>query len=235
VALAAAGAGGAGPLTVAIFFPGRGGKIGAFAGRPGPPSVKEDRMSRWLRGVFAALIAALVLAGPWCYYAHEAGRYRNLHVVREGVLLRSAQLPLEGVKQVLREHAIKAVVTLRDNRKTPGGPFPDHEEEKYCKEHGIKYYRLPPTGWSASATPGVRKFLAVMRDRSNYPVLIHCFAGKHRTGAYCAIYRMEIEHWSNEEAIAEMMALGYDNLAEHQDLLNYLRHYQPSWQQNAKR
>ncbi len=54
--------------------------------------------------------------------------------------------------------------------------------------------------------PGVRKFREVMSDPNNYPVLVHCTAGIHRTGAYCAIYRMEFEHWTNERAIDEVKA-----------------------------
>ena len=40
----------------------------------------------------------------------------------------------------------------------------------------------------------------------NSPLLIHCFAGIHRTGPYCAVYRMEYEGWSPAEAIEEIRA-----------------------------
>jgi tyrosine-protein phosphatase SIW14 len=191
-------------------------------------------MPRWLAWANALFITALVIAGPLAYSAYQAARYRNLHVVRTGVLYRSGQLPLSGLDGVIRAERIKTVVTLRDNRKHPDEPYPDTDEEEFCKAHGIRHYRLPPIAWSRAdgsvpAAESVNRFLAVMRDPSNYPVLIHCFAGKHRTGAFCALYRIELEHWDTEEAITEMVALGYDNVKEHQDLLAYLRHYQPSW------
>jgi protein tyrosine/serine phosphatase len=56
-------------------------------------------------------------------------------------------------------------------------------------------------------------------------VLVHCCAGVHRTGAYCAIYRMEFEGWTNAEALAEMKALGYSNLDEEWDIRGYLESY----------
>ena len=62
-----------------------------------------------------------------------------------------------------------------------------------------------------------------MSDPANYPVLVHCFAGIHRTGAYCAIYRMEFDHWTNDRAIDELKAHGYYNLPEEKDILGYLR------------
>jgi protein tyrosine/serine phosphatase len=72
-----------------------------------------------------------------------------------------------------------------------------------------------------------------MDDPRNYPVLVHCFAGVHRTGAYCAIYRMEYEGWSNAEAIAEMRRCGYDDVDAEWDIYGYLEQYQPRRQRKA--
>jgi tyrosine-protein phosphatase SIW14 len=72
-----------------------------------------------------------------------------------------------------------------------------------------------------------------MADPDNYPVLVHCFAGIHRTGAYCAIYRMEQEHWDNADAIVEMKAYGYYNLPDERDILGYMEQYQPTWKKPA--
>ena len=67
-----------------------------------------------------------------------------------------------------------------------------------------------------------------MDNPDNYPVLIHCFAGIHRTGAFCAIYRMEYEGWTNAEAIEELRACGYSNLDDEWDILGYLEQYRRS-------
>jgi tyrosine-protein phosphatase SIW14 len=84
------------------------------------------------------------------------------------------------------------------------------------------------------AAEGVRKFLALLDDPANHPVLVHCFAGVHRTGAYCAIYRMEYDRWSNARAIAEMCACGYRDLDDEWDLLGFLEEYQPRWKRAAE-
>ena len=68
-----------------------------------------------------------------------------------------------------------------------------------------------------------------MDNPENFPVLIHCFAGIHRTGAFCAIYRMEYEHWTNERAIVEVKANGYNTLEDDWDILTYLERYRPRW------
>lgn len=201
-------------------------------------------MARWfsrlLRATLCLLILVLLVAGPTGYYLYRTALLRNFHVVREGVLYRSGQLSREGLQHILHEYGIRTVISLREARET-GAPPPDQAEEAYCREHFIRYYRLPPGAWSdgqgaVPAEASVRQFLEVMRDRRNYPVLIHCWSGIHRTGAFCAIYRMELEHWSNAQAIAEMVRLGYDAalLQEHADLRSYLENYRPSWRQASR-
>jgi tyrosine-protein phosphatase SIW14 len=182
------------------------------------------------------LIVAVLVGGPWWYWSYQGARFRNFHEVREGVLFRSGQMPLDGLKRAILDNGIKTVVTLRDSRRHPDQPPPDSEEEQWCRDNYVNYFRLPPVAWSAEdgsipAEQSVRQFVEVMRNPANYPVLIHCLAGIHRTGAFCAVYRMEIEHWSNAEAVEEMVQMGYDNIEEHEDLRNYLENYQPSWRQ----
>jgi predicted protein tyrosine phosphatase len=191
-------------------------------------------MPRTLRYLFATLIAALLVAGPVGYAWYQQAQFRNLHVVVDGVLYRSGQLSLSGLKRVLHDHHIKTVISLRDSY-SPGYEPPDLDEERFCKAEELNYVRIPPRTWWASdgtvpADQGVRRFLDLMRDPANHPVLVHCFAGIHRTGAHVAVYRMEFEHWNNARAIAELKALGYDNLGEEWDLLTYLEQYHPTWQ-----
>lgn len=175
----------------------------------------------------------LVIAGvavPIALALHEKEQQRNFRVVRPGVLYRSGQMSLEGLKRVIHEHGIRTVVSLRDSV-VPGKPPPDHEEEEYCIRQEMNYIRLTPQRWEGDhgeeppIEPNVQQFLAVMRDPKNHPVLVHCFAGEHRTGAYTALYRMEFEGWPVEKAMAEMKACGYDNLDNEYDIMGYLHRH----------
>jgi tyrosine-protein phosphatase SIW14 len=195
-------------------------------------------MPRSLSYLFAALIAGLILGGPLVYAKYRHRALRCFHVVEEGVLYRSGQLTLDGLKRLIHDRGIKCVVTLRDAAQ-PGQPPPDLEEEQYCRAQELNYLRITPQVWwgsdgSVPAAKGVKQFVELMRDPANYPVLIHCFAGVHRTGAYCAVYRMEFHHWDNARAIAELMAHGYINLNEEMDLLGFLENYQPAWRAEEK-
>ena len=60
-----------------------------------------------------------------------------------------------------------------------------------------------------SSRPAVDEYLKMLDDESNYPILLHCKAGLHRTGRLTAIYRMEYQGWSQGEALRELRANGY--------------------------
>src|SRR5439155_22925773 len=182
------------------------------------------------------LVAALLVAGPWGYAHYRQIHIRNFRAVREGVLYRSGQMTITGLKAAVHERGIKTVITLRDSA-SASEPPPDLSEENYCLAEGLNYVRISPRTWwspdgSIPAEIGVRRFLEVMDNADNFPVLIHCFAGIHRTGAFCAIYRMEYDRWSNEEAIAELYACGYKYLEDEWDLLDFLKSYVPRWKRN---
>jgi tyrosine-protein phosphatase SIW14 len=188
-------------------------------------------MLRYLKPLFVFLIAFVMVGGPLLYYSHQHRTFRNFHVVRDGVLYRSGQLTVEGLKRKVYELGIKTVVSLRDSYQ-PGGTPPDLEEESFCRVRQLNHYRIPPRAWWASdgtvpADKGIALFRKIMSDPANYPVLVHCMAGIHRTGAYCAVYRMEHESWSNARALQEMKDLGYDTLDDDWDILTYLEQYQP--------
>jgi protein tyrosine/serine phosphatase len=188
-------------------------------------------MAKGLRLLLGILVVLALVGGPVVFALHLQAEMRNFRVVREGVLYRSGQMSVAGLRRLVHDRGIRTVVSLRDALK-PGELPPDRDEEEFCLKEGIVHIRIPPRHWegpdgSAPADEGVRTFLKVMRDPDNYPVLIHCFAGVHRTGAYCAVYRIEFEGWSNTQAIAEVKGCGYANLDDEWDILGYLEHYRP--------
>jgi tyrosine-protein phosphatase SIW14 len=184
--------------------------------------------------VMGSLVAAVLVGVPWGYSAYRRTHFREFRVVTPGVLYRSGQMTLAGLERVVHDHGIRTVVTLRDAA-VPGDPPPDQAEADYCRKRAIKHVRLTPRRWEgepggpAPAEENVRTFLAVLDDPANHPVLVHCFAGIHRTGAYVAVYRMEYDRWTTAEALDELRARGYRNLDDEPDVLGYLEQYRPRW------
>jgi protein tyrosine/serine phosphatase len=186
------------------------------------------RPLKWLCGL---LLLTVLVGGPLAFVSYQTRTFRNFHVVAPGKLYRSGQMTLGGLQQVIHDYGIKTVVSLRDAH-VPGEAPPDRTEEEYCTKEGLSYYRITPrVWWSADGTvpaaANVRRFLQIMDDPSHCPVLVHCFAGQHRTGAYVAVYRMEFEGWNNLQAIDEMRLFGYDSLDDEWDILGYLESYRP--------
>jgi tyrosine-protein phosphatase SIW14 len=187
--------------------------------------------ARW-QVVLGVTTAGLVVAAPLVYASQRNTHLRNFRVVEDSVLYRSGQLTPAGLERVVHDRGIKTLITLRTTR-VAGRLPPDSWEEEFCATHGLKHVRIPPRVWGADekgeipAEEAVREFLKVMDDRKNYPVLVHCFAGIHRTGTMCAIFRMEFHHWSADRAIAEMELYGFDPLDMKENIEGYLRSYAP--------
>jgi tyrosine-protein phosphatase SIW14 len=59
------------------------------------------------------------------------------------------------------------------------------------------------------------------------PVLIHCFAGIHRTGGHVAAYRIERNGWTPEEALRELQAHGTRRTTYAPNLVEFVRSFQP--------
>ena len=87
---------------------------------------------------------------------------------------------------------------------------------------------VAPNQYPAVKPEAIAKFLKIMDDPASYPVLIHCRAGLHRTGVISAVYRMEYEGWSPQEALRELKGHGFGEFASsaanvyiHQYVLTY--------------
>jgi len=196
-------------------------------------------LSQLLRTIPAFLVAASLFAIPYAYSVQRNKLTHNFRVVEEGKLYRSGQLSREGLDRVVHDYGIKTVVSFRDAEVGKSSVPPDLWEEAFCATKGINHVRLPLRYWSINeqgivpADENVKKFLGVLADPKNQPVLVHCFRGAHRTGMYCAIYRMEHQAWSNEDAIQEIQDLGYDNFENETDVRGYLERYVPSSKKSA--
>jgi protein tyrosine/serine phosphatase len=134
--------------------------------------------------------------------------------VAEGVY-RSAQ-PSDTNLRALKEAGFHTILNLRSS----------HSERAKAEALGLRVVEIP---MKADADPpsddDVRRFFEVVLDRTAQPVLIHCAVGKDRTGAMAALYRIEVDGWTNSEAITEMLGFGFNQ--KYTGLLEFVRAYRP--------
>lgn len=171
---------------------------------------------RWILAIAAVLLA---LGPPVALYRYEYVQAKRFHEVTPGRLYRSGQMTVAGFRDVIERFKIKTIINLQHEEPDPF--LTDHwlgrgkiPESELCRQLGVKYVLLtpdllPPDNRLDSIPPSVDEFLKLLDDESNYPILIHCKAGLHRTGRLTAIYRMEFDGWTPGEALREARANGY--------------------------
>ena len=156
---------------------------------------REDRTKRRTKyrvcvTVGVALTTIAVCAGA--YYAHWVVARHRLTVIADGVVYQSAQMPPEALLEVVEDHGIRTVIDLRKD-----GPLVAAEGGALAWA-GVEHVHLPMSQVPAPETVGA--FLQVMDDPANRPVLIHCEHGEGRSVILSALYRIEYEGWTPDEA-----------------------------------
>ncbi|HEV3257273.1 MAG TPA: tyrosine-protein phosphatase [Gemmataceae bacterium] len=175
---------------------------------------------RWTLGLgIAALLTVVPVVYFRCVYAHG----KRLRVVTPGLVYRSGQMTVAGFIDAVARYHLRTIINLQDEL-----PDPDIRqsflnghtiaESELCRRLGVRYVYLAPDLISHRRVPAgrpvaIEQFLALMDDPANYPVLLHCRAGLHRTGVMAAVYRMEYDGWTPEQAIRELKANGFGYFA----------------------
>jgi tyrosine-protein phosphatase SIW14 len=177
-------------------------------------------MPRWLRYALGLTLLALMTVGPALYYRAGYHHAKRLRVVTAGKMYRSGQLTANGFRDAHSLYQFKTVINFQEeNRdpKLPDGYFgsPKYLESEFLSKMGVQYrflhLQIQPR-IHAEKNPrmqAVEEFLEICDDPKNYPILIHCKAGLHRTGLLTAIYRIEYEGWSKADALREVRSNGF--------------------------
>jgi protein tyrosine phosphatase (PTP) superfamily phosphohydrolase (DUF442 family) len=195
------------------------------------------QLLRWLLGVG---VAAVALAPPVALYRAQYVHAKRFREVEAGRFYRSGQMTAAGFREAIERYHIKTIVNLQHEEPDP--LLAEHwlgrgtvAESELCKRLGVKYVLLtpdllPPDNALDKEPPAVAEWIKVLDDESNYPVLVHCKAGLHRTGRLTAIYRMEYDGWSTGEALREARANGYGFVKASEDdayVIQFIENYHP--------
>ena len=118
---------------------------------------------------------------------------RNFGVVWENKLTRSG-LPTSksGWEWLRQTRGVNSIVTFR--------PQNDVDYKKYGFN---RVYRIPLSGTQVPTDEQVDTFLRFVQDPANWPVHIHCAAGRNRTGMMAVLVRYGIDGWPLDRALAE--------------------------------
>ena len=135
----------------------------------------------------------------WGIYLRWFGCYR-VTPIAEGRLYRSTQMPPHKMAEVCRRVGVRTVIDLR--RQVDWA----EQEREALAEVGVRHVHLVSRQVPDDAV--VARFLEIMDEPANHPVLIHCKHGIGRTGCLMAVYRMEYAGLDPESARREAKRIG---------------------------
>lgn len=104
--------------------------------------------------------------------------------------------PDDGDYQALAALGVKTIIDLTDNSM--------QYEKPAVEAAGLRYVNIPMVDKSYPSMDQVNEFLKVVDDPATGKFFVHCAGGRHRTGVVGAVYRFNHDHWSLEQALAEM-------------------------------
>jgi protein tyrosine/serine phosphatase len=158
-----------------------------------------------------AIIAFIVLLFGVGKYVYDININNNFETITEGKVYKSGVIPPEDIADYVKKYNIKSIVDLRfpgtaDLENNPEIPSElNAEKDAVAKIKGVTYFNN-----GSDQVPNQKNldlFYKIMDDEKNYPVLIHCYHGTGRAELYSALYRIEYENFTNEEARNDVRTL----------------------------
>ena len=184
-----------------------------------------------MRKKIVLLLLGLVLPGV-SKYVYDVHFNYNFKEISENKVYKSGVIPPNKIAGYIKDHSINSVIDLRfphTKDKVNNPEIPEEltaEKEAVEKLEGVTYFNLGTDQVPTQDT--VDEFLQIMDDPDNYPVLIHCYHGVGRAQMFSAIYRIEYEGWSNQEAREQTrLLLKGSSFDEGKPKGDYLINYKP--------
>ena len=168
---------------------------------PGPGERSETiRGAAILAGVGLAVLAGGIVNFVLCVLSPY-----HFDAVEPGVLYRSGQLGWRDFARLRDRAGIRTIIDLCSEKR---GTREALEERAFARASGVRHVHIPVPGGMVGAGAEIDRFLEVLDDPGNRPVLVHCWKGVKRTGVMVAIYKMEYRGIDAARALAELPAFG---------------------------
>jgi protein tyrosine/serine phosphatase len=148
-------------------------------------------------------VIAILLIGVG-KYVYDMNINHNFETITEGKVYKSGVIPPNELADYISDYHIKSVIDLRfpgtqDLENNPEIPAElTAEAAAIAKIPNVNYFNNGSD--QVPAQKNLDLFFKIMDDKKNYPVLIHCYHGVGRAEMYSALYRIEYENWTNEDA-----------------------------------
>lgn len=157
----------------------------------------------WIGSAVLLIVAAAAGIG---YRQHK--RYKHWAAHDPGMVYRSAWLEGDVFSEQIEKYQIRAVLNLCN---------PDEMGRQRCLDQraavegaGARLIELPMPATIDAGDPEIQKFVNVLSDPNNYPLLVHCQHGVTRTAKVLAMYDILYRHITAAQSLAAMPLFGRD-------------------------
>jgi protein tyrosine/serine phosphatase len=103
----------------------------------------------------------------------------------------------------LKRLGVKTIIDLRQDRIS--------DASEWAQNAGLQYINIPLTTKRAATEEQTNYFLKLVSDPENWPIYVHCKGGRHRTGEMTAVYRMNSQGWTADQAYEEMKKYDFED------------------------
>jgi protein tyrosine/serine phosphatase len=178
------------------------------------------RLRNTLVGLTATATLIFAFAAVSLAKTHSDPAFANIKIKNFGKmddrLYRGAQPKEEDYKD-LAALGVKTVIDLTDS--------PTSYEKRSVESLGMRYVNIPMSDSSYPKQDSIDSFLKLLNEPSTGVMFIHCAGGRHRTGVIGAVYRFNVNHWTYDQAYAEMKDYDFYTRFGHGDLKTFVEDY----------
>jgi len=185
--------------------------------------------SRPGRKVLTVVVCAVTISAAVAFTVWLRGGY-HLRTVQEGVLYRDGAKSLSQLSRDIETTHTKTVVSLVDPDEQSDPNKPQFAQEQAAVEsHGAKLQRIEVKlgGWPT--TDDIRRFIDIVNEKQNQPVLVHCAQGVRRTAMFVAAYQMSVLGYDKQRAKDAIVSFGHSD-----HTLNDIRHFIDAYDPQAR-
>jgi protein tyrosine/serine phosphatase len=113
----------------------------------------------------------------------------------------------------LKQIGVKTIIDLEIGDFIEAYPWSITEEQDGAADRGLTLIREPMSAFEPAVLSGfdvkIDAIMAILRDKGQGPVYVHCLHGQDRTGLVIGLERVLIEGWAPKDAHDEMVARGF--------------------------
>src|SRR5262245_13634907 len=133
------------------------------------------RRTNAVRNATLALIAIATIVWAAFKLSGAAAVPPRFAVVEPSVLYRSAQPTTRQLQTMIDRFGLPTLLIVRE-----GGSQRVTDEIDFARRRGLNVVHIPVESRRPIPQAQIDEFFRCVDDRRNYPILVHCSAGRHR-------------------------------------------------------